>query len=174
MRRIVVIGPESTGKSTLCEDLARYFKSTYLPEYARIYLENNGSKYTYEDVLKMIKGQLESEEHFVLQNRESSFLLLDTNYLVYKVWIKEKYGKEEFIIEKLLKEDNYDFYFLCDIDVPWEFDELREHPNYEDRNRILNEYKIILTRNKLPFIILQGNRQDRLERAKIIINNLMG
>ena len=88
MKKIVVIGPESSGKSTLCEDLSAHFKSTYLPEYARIYLENNGSKYTYEDVIKMAKGQLESELHFTLQNTESPLLLLDTNYLVYKVWIK--------------------------------------------------------------------------------------
>ena len=114
MKKIVVIGPESSGKSTLCEDLSAHFKSTYLPEYARIYLENNGSKYTYEDVIKMAKGQLESELHFTLQNPESPLLLLDTNYLVYKVWIKEKYSKDESFIERLLKEDNYDYYFLAD------------------------------------------------------------
>ena len=87
MKKIVVIGPESSGKSTLCEDLSAHFKSSYLPEYARIYLENNGSQYTYQDVLKMAKGQIESEELFTLQNTERSLLLLDTNYLVYKVWI---------------------------------------------------------------------------------------
>ena len=173
MKKIVVIGPESSGKSTLCEDLSAHFKSSYLPEYARIYLENNGSQYTYQDVLKMAKGQIESEEHFTLQNPESSLLLLDTNYLVYKVWIKEKYGKDESFIERLLKEDNYDYYFLCDVDIPWEYDELREHPNSEDRNRLLNEYKIILTQNKLPFVILQGNREGRFEKAKNIINNLL-
>ena len=53
MKKIVVIGPESSGKSTLCQDLSAYFKSSYLPEYARIYLENNGSQYTYQDVLKI-------------------------------------------------------------------------------------------------------------------------
>lgn len=173
MKKIVVIGPESSGKSTLCKELSAHFKSSYLPEYARIYLENNGSKYSYEDVLEMAKGQLESEEHFALQNRESSFLLFDTNYLVYKVWIKEKYGKVESFIELLLKEDNYDYYFLCDVDIPWEYDELREHPNSDDRNRLLNEYKIILNQNKLPFVILQGNRQERLKKAKSIINNLI-
>ena len=173
MKKIVVIGPESSGKSTLCEDLSAHFKSTYLPEYARIYLENNGSKYTYEDVIKMAKGQLESEVHFTLQNPESPLLLLDTNYLVYKVWIKEKYGKDESFIERLLKEDNYDYYFLCGIDIPWEYDEFREHPNSEDRIRLFNEYKIILTQNNLPFVILQGNREERLEKAKSIINNLL-
>jgi len=166
------IGPESSGKSTLCEDLSAHFKSSYLPEYARIYLEINGPKYSYEDVIKMAMGQVYSEEHFALQNPESSLLLLDTNYLVYKVWIKEKYGKYESFLERLLKEDNYDYYFLCGVDVPWEYDELREHPNYEDRSRLFNEYKVILTQNKLPFGILQGNREERLEKAKSIINNL--
>ncbi len=173
MKKIVVIGPESSGKSTLCEDLSAHFKSTYLPEYARIYLENNGSKYSYEDVIKMAKGQLESEVHFTLQNPESPLLLLDTNYLVYKVWIKEKYSKDESLIERLLKEDNYDYYFLCGIEMPWEYDELREHPNPEDRIRLFNEYKIILTQNNFPFAILQGNREERLEKAISIINNLL-
>ena len=156
----MVIGPESTGKSTLCMDLSSCFQITSVPEYARVYLESNGAEYTYQDVLNMIYGQLESERSFIEKNGQNPFIILDTNYLTYKVWIKEKYSKDESLIERLLKEDNYDYYFLCGIEMPWEYDELREHPNPEDRIRLFNEYKIILTQNNFPFTILQGNREE--------------
>ena len=89
----MVIGPESTGKSTLCVDLSSCFQIPSLPEYARVYLESNGAGYTYQDVLNMIRGQLESERNFVEENEGSPFIILDTNYLTFKVWIQEKYKR---------------------------------------------------------------------------------
>lgn len=172
MKKIVIIGPESTGKSTLCEDLSTYFKTTYLPEYSRVYLENNGPEYTYQDVLEMVKGQLESEVRFELGNPENPFLLFDTNYLVYKVWIKEKYALEEASIEGLLKSDCYDHYLLCNVDVPWEYDAYREHPNKKDRVRLFKEYEHLLMKHQLSFSTIKGNRDERLESAKLILNNL--
>ena len=173
MKKIVVIGPESTGKSTLCEDLTDYLQTTYLPEYARVYLEKNGPEYTYQDVLKMVKGQVESEVRFELENPENPFLLFDTNYLVYKVWIKEKYNQEDPYIERLLKTDSFDHYLLCNVDIPWEYDDYREHPNDKDRARLFKEYEHVLSQNKLPFSVIKGNRKQRLDTAKKILNNLL-
>ena len=172
MKKIVVIGPESTGKSTLCLDLSSCFQITSVPEYARVYLESNGAEYTSQDVLKMIHGQLESERNFIEENSQNPFIILDTNYLTYKVWIQEKYKREEPLIEELLKIDDYAYYLLCDVDIPWDYDLLREHPNADDRQRLFNNYKSILTRNKLPFSVLTGNRQERVENAKNILNKL--
>ncbi len=172
MKKIVVIGPESTGKSTLCTDLSAYFQTTTLPEYARVYLESNGAEYTYQDVLNMIHGQLKSERIFVEENEESPFIILDTNYLTFKVWIQEKYKREEPLIEELLKVDDYTHYLLCDVDIPWKHDSLREHPNVQDRQRLLSAYKSILMVNNLPFSVVKGTRQERLEIAKKILNKL--
>ena len=168
----MVIGPESTGKSTLCTDLSAYFQTATLPEYARVYLESNGAEYTYQDVLNMIHGQLESERTFVEENEGSPFIILDTNYLTFKVWIQEKYKREEPLIEELLKVDDYTHYLLCDVDIPWKHDPLREHPNPQDRQRLLSTYKSILMVNNLPFSVLKGSRQERLEIAKNIMSKL--
>ncbi len=168
----MVIGPESTGKSTLCADLSAYFQTATLPEYARVYLESNGAGYTYQDVLNMIRGQLESERNFVEENEGSPFIILDTNYLTFKVWIQEKYKREEPLIEELLKVDDYTHYLLCDVDIPWKHDALREHPNPQDRRRLLSAYWSILEINKLPFSVLKGTRQQRLEIAKNIVNKI--
>ena len=168
----MVIGPESTGKSTLCTDLSAYFQTATLPEYARVYLESNGAEYTYQDVLNMIHGQLESERTFVEENEGSPFIILDTNYLTFKVWIQEKYKREEPLIEELLKVEDYTHYLLCDVGIPWKHDPLREHPNAQDRQRLFGAYKSILMVNNLPFSIVKGTRQERLEIAKNILNKL--
>tara|TARA_B100000674_G_C37605291_1_gene807248 strand:- start:80 stop:604 length:525 start_codon:yes stop_codon:yes gene_type:complete len=172
VKKIVVIGPESTGKSTLCMDLSSCFQITSLPEYARVYLECNGAEYTYQDVLNMIHGQLESERNCIEENGADPFIILDTNYLTYKVWIQEKYKREEPLIEELLKVDDNTHYLLCDVDIPWKYDPLREHPNAKDRQRLFSAYKSILMVNNLPFSIVKGNRQERLEIAKNILNKL--
>ena len=172
MKKIVVIGPESTGKSTLCLDLSTSFQITSVPEYSRVYLESNGAEYTYQDVLNMIYGQLESERSFIEKNGQNPFIILDTNYLTYKVWIKEKYKREEPLIEELLKVDDYTHYLLCDVDIPWKYDPLREHPNAKDRQRLFSAYKSVLMVNDLPFSIVKGSRQERLEIAKNILNKL--
>ena len=172
MKKIVVIGPESTGKSTLCLDLSSCFQITSVPEYARVYLESNGAEYTYQDVLNMIYGQLKSERIFIEENGGNPFIILDTNYITYKVWIQEKYKREEPLIEELLKIDDYTHYLLCDVDIPWKHDPLREHPNTQDRQRLFSAYKSILMVNDLPFSVVKGNRQERLEIAKNIVNKL--
>ena len=168
----MVIGPESTGKSTLCMDLSSCFQITSVPEYARIYLESNGGEYTYQDVLNMIHGQLEYERNFIEKNGRNSFIILDTNYLTYKVWIQEKYKREEPLIEELLKTDDYTHYLLCDVDIPWKHDPLREHPDAYDRQRLFRAYKSILILNDLPFSVLKGSREERLAIAKNIVSKL--
>ncbi len=172
MKKIVVIGPESTGKSTLCVDLSSCFQIPSLPEYARVYLESNGAEYTYQDILNMIHGQLESERNHIEENGNKTLIILDTNYLTYKVWIQEKYKREEPLIEELLMRDDYTHYLLCDVDTPWYYDSLREHPNANDRRRIFSAYKSILMYNNLPFTILRGSREERLAIAKSILNKL--
>ena len=172
MKKIVVIGPESTGKSTLCEGLANYYNCDFLPEYAREYLEENGPDYNFDDVQKMAAGQYESEINF-LAGLQSEFALMDTDLLVYKVWIEEKYQTQISLVETELKYQAGRHYFLCNIDLPWEFDELREHPYLQDRKRLFERYKELLVQFNCSFTILSGGKEERLKDAISILTNLI-
>lgn len=163
MKKVVVIGPESTGKSTLCEDLARFFKIDFLKEYARTYLELNGAEYTFDDVIKMAEGQIKTQNEFF---DSSQYLkLLDTDLYVYKVWIEEIFQKEIPFIELNIKESANDLYLLCDTDLPWGYDEFREHPDLKDRIRLFERYAELLKNNNEKFFVIQGDRRARLQKA---------
>ena len=97
-RKLIITGPESAGKTTLAKDLAHELKVTWLPEYARKHLEILNRPYRFEDVIEMAQVQLKKENE--LFNRSSGSLILDTNLLVYKIWIQEKYNREVDWIEK--------------------------------------------------------------------------
>lgn len=163
MKKVVVIGPESTGKSTLCEDLARFFKIDFLKEYARTYLELNGAEYTFDDVIKMAEGQIKTQNEFF---DSSQYLkLLDTDLYVYKVWIEEIFQKEIPFVETNIKESANDLYLLCDTDLPWGYDEFREHPDLKDRIRLFERYAELLKNNNEKFFVIQGDRRARLQKA---------
>ena len=162
MKKIVIIGPESTGKSTLCAQLSNHFNCSYLPEYARLYLEKNGKDYTFEDVLLMAKGQLESEQNF---KPNTPFHFIDTNIIVFKVWIEKKYQLKVDWIEEEIKNDGSDFYFLCGTDIKWKDDPLRENPDQKDREKLFKRYRELILQSKKPYAILTGSENNRLKDA---------
>ncbi len=167
MKKIVITGPESTGKSTLTTSLAKHYNATWVKEYAREYLGNLTKSYELADVLKMAKIQLE-KEHEAEKNSTNS-LFLDTDLTVFKVWLKEKYNTEINWIENEIKQSSNKLFFICDIDIPWEADPLREHPNLEDRQRIFNRYIQIMEENQFNYHIISGNKETRLKKCIEII-----
>jgi NadR type nicotinamide-nucleotide adenylyltransferase len=167
MLKIAVIGPESTGKTTLCEQLANYYGVSYVPEYARDYLLENGLDYTFEDVLKMAKGQMLLED-----NHHADLQLLDTNLYVYKVWIDVKYQKSIPWIEQELKQRHYDHYLLCHIDLPWEADPMREYPNPDDRKHLFDMYHALLQSDGTPYTIIEGNSDERMKKSIAAIESI--
>src|SRR3954469_23595930 len=139
MKKVVIIGPESTGKSTLSSQLAVHFKTNWVPEYAREYLLTHGTNYTYDDLLTIAKGQIALEDQYVektlnkpktdKRQSHSPLLFVDTDMYVMKVWCEYVFGKcHDFILNKVV-ERSADMYLLCNIDLPWEKDELREYPD---------------------------------------------
>jgi NadR type nicotinamide-nucleotide adenylyltransferase len=173
MKKIVVIGPESTGKSTLCRQLADHYGLSWVPEYARQYLLQHGTNYTYEDLLTIAKGQLALEEAYAA-SAKGPFLFVDTDMYVMKVWCEYVYGKcHQWILDRIA-ERNYDFYFLCDIDLPWVQDGLREYPDLENRQKLYRIYKDILINQSVPWLEISGNENDRLQKAILATNNLLG
>ena len=164
---IAVTGPESTGKSMLAEQLASHYNTVWVPEYAREYLEKLGHPYEQTDIQKIAQGQLNHEAK--LKEQASGFLFCDTEMLVTKIWSEVKYNRCDPWILQAVENHRYDLYLLCDIDLPWQFDPLREHP---DQRQFLFDlyYNELMTRG-FPFAVVRGKGYSRLENAIEIIEN---
>ena len=174
--KVVVIGPESTGKSTLCEQLANHYKTEWVKEYAREYLLTNGTEYSYDNLLEIAKGQFALENAAIQlvenkttniseSNSTSQIILLDTNMYVLKVWCEFVFEKCHPWILNQIVENSYDLYLLCDVDLPWVKDELREYPDLEIRERLYRHYKDLLVNQSTPWVNISGNYQQRLDNA---------
>ena len=175
LKKIVVIGPESTGKSTLCRQLAEHFETVWCPEYAREYLLTNGKDYSFSDLLTIAKGQITSEEYWeeVLEKRAAPLLeqdydipyFIDTNMIVMKVWSEFVFNQCHPFIDEQLTKRQYDHYLLCQPDLEWEKDELREYPDLETRERLFLIYKNYLEQQAVPWTIIKGKNAERVQGA---------
>ncbi len=161
--RIAVTGPESTGKTTLAQQLAQHFDTVWVPEYVREYFEINGSNYAYDDLTKIAKGQLALENKMVEQ--ANCLLFSDTEMLVMKIWSQYKFGKCDPWILNAIETHLYDLFLLCDIDLPWEYDPLRENPSETERKAIFRLYKKELDNYGFPYGIVSGKGEERIENA---------
>ncbi len=170
IKNFVITGPESSGKSTLTEFLAKAYNLNWVKEHARDYLNNLTQAYTFEDVINMAKIQLQKEQEAVLQNET---LFLDTDLTVFYVWIKEKYKQEVDWINEHLAQAQNKIYLLCAVDLKWEEDPLREHPKLEDRERLFDEYQKLFELYNLTYHIISGDKIAREKKAKEIINKLI-
>ena len=178
IKKIVAIGPESTGKSVLCEQLADHYKTIWCPEYAREYLVTHGNKYNYDDLLTIAKGQLQIEDSLIEKIQNSKFKtqnlgFIDTDMYVMKVWAEFVFQKcHRYILEQII-ERKYDLYLFCNIDLPWVKDELREYPDLESRERLYYIYKDILVNQSVPWVSIHGSYENRLKLAITAVDNLM-
>jgi len=188
-KKIVIIGPESTGKSTLCELLAQHYNTQWCPEFAREYLLTNGMNYTYNDLLTIAKGQIAMEEEYaqsIVGSRESivnpapnsklqtpNLLFIDTDMHVMKVWCEFVFGKcHKWILDQLAKR-KYDLYLLCNTDLPWVKDELREYPDLQTREKLYNIYKSTLQNQSVPWVDINGDYEERLQTAITAVNKIL-
>jgi NadR type nicotinamide-nucleotide adenylyltransferase len=172
IKKIVIIGPESAGKSTLCEKLASHYQTLWAPEYAREYLEKHGTDYAYEDLLTIAKGQIELEEkitdELLLQpsaSRLQPYAFIDTDMYVMKVWAEYVFNNCHNWILNRIAERKYDLYLLCDVDLPWIEDHLREYPDEKIRRKLFYFYKELMVNQSTPWCIISGNYEERLEKA---------
>lgn len=195
LKKVVVIGPESTGKSTLCEQLAQHYDSMWCPEFAREYLLTNGTHYTYDDLLTIAKGQLALEDEYAAMlnsqcstNNEQlskavsshspftihhSPLFIDTDMYVMKVWCEFVFEKcHRFILDKIV-ERKYDLYLLCNTDLPWTKDELREYPDIGSRQKLYQIYKDILINQSVPWAEISGDYEQRLQKAITAVDKIL-
>ncbi|HTB52782.1 MAG TPA: ATP-binding protein [Ferruginibacter sp.] len=179
-KKIVVIGPESTGKSTLCEQLADHYKTDWVKEYAREYLLTNGTDYTFDDLLVIAKGQLQLEDKCSMFNAQLSTLnyqpstiFIDTDMYVMKVWCEFVFEKcHNFILNQIV-ERKYDLYLFCNVDLPWVKDELREYPDLASREKLYHIYKDAMVNQNVPWIDISGTYDERLQKAITAIDKII-
>ncbi len=198
LKKVVVIGPESTGKSTLCKQLAAHFQTRWCPEFARQYLLEHGMNYTYDDLLTIAKGQIDLEEEYIDEVRKSkrpedrkttiidkeilsglsdfptsSLLFIDTDMYVMKIWCEFVFGKcHQFILDRIAAR-KYDLYLLCKIDLPWIKDELREYPDLERRKELYSIYKNTMVGQSTPWVEICGSYEERLNKAIAAVGNIL-
>lgn len=167
IKKFVIIGPESTGKSTLSHHLAAHYNTLWVPEYAREFLLKNGTDYTYPALLKIAHGQLELEEKVVASAQEISagLIFIDTDMYVMKVWCEYVFNECYSWILNRISERAYDGYLLCDTDIPWVKDELREYPDLKTRKRLFHHYRDILINQSVPWVEIKGNEESRINMA---------
>jgi NadR type nicotinamide-nucleotide adenylyltransferase len=176
-KKIVVIGPESTGKSMLCEQLANHYGTAWCREYAREYLLKHGMNYNFDDLLTIAKGQLAAEDELV-----NSFtptpgrvlpLFIDTDMYVMKVWCEFVFGNcHRFILNEIATR-RYDLYLLCNIDLDWVKDELREYPDIESRRQLYAHYKDIMINQATPWAHISGNYRERFLKAVDAVDKII-
>jgi len=172
--KVVLFGPESTGKTTLSRQLARFYNSVWVPEYAREYLQNkwNNERKTCEpkDLLPIAIGQMKLEN--TLAKKTDTVLICDTDLLETKVYSEAYYeGDCNPILDKYAQENSYDLYFLTYIDTPWEADDLRDKPH--ERERMFHAFETALKQNNKPYVLLKGGKKERFEKAIFHINKLL-
>ena len=166
--KIVFTGPESSGKTTIAKLAATTYQTNWLPEYARTYLNQLNRPYIAADLVEIATGQLLSEQQFIKKYPSQEFLFFDTSFLVIKVWSIFKYGFYNFKLEQLLRQNLPDIFFLCDWQIPWEYDPLRETPN--DRAALYAIYKAEVSALKVPFFEITGSETERLNGVRKVLS----
>ncbi|MBZ9652392.1 AAA family ATPase [Psychroflexus montanilacus] len=173
LTKIVLFGPESTGKSSLAEALAKEFDTEWVPEFAREYLQkkydNSAEVCEPSDLIPIAKGQLQLEN--AKAQRASNYLFCDTNVLQTLTYAKVYYENyENPILEQCVQQHKYAYYFLTFIDTPWVEDDLRDKPN--ERKEMFTIFENALIQRNIPFTTLKGDLKQRLQKATSIIKTL--
>lgn len=161
LKRISITGPESTGKTDLAQSLSKVFNDKWISEYARDYLEQNGSQYTLHDVENIAKGQWKREEE--MAKVANQYLFCDTDFTVTKIWCEVVFGQCPEWIDTQFKQHRYDLYLLCYPDLDWSPDPLRENPN--NRLELFDLYHQALKQIGANFQIVDGQGHQRVQKA---------
>jgi HTH-type transcriptional regulator, transcriptional repressor of NAD biosynthesis genes len=161
IKKVVLFGSESTGKTTLAQQLADHYNTVWVPEYSRIYQEEKNRALTIEDVIPIVLGQWQLEERAIQE--ASKLLICDTDLLETKVYSEAYNGICPPWLLEQIPHRLADLYLLADIDLPWEPDGIRDRPDnrLEMHGFFHNE---LLSRN-VPFTIISGNFEERLQKA---------
>lgn len=195
IKKVAVIGPESTGKSSLCEQLAVHYQTDWVPEYAREFLITHGKSYSYNDLLPIAQEQIAAEERglatlvkksallqkddpvqkneWSASHKNTSLLFIDTELYVVKVWCEFVFEQCHTWILDQIPQRKYDLYLLCDTDLPWVRDELREYPDLKSRRELYHIYKDIMVNQPVPWVNISGNYEQRFQIAVTAVDRVL-
>ena len=150
MFRVGIIGPESTGKSTLATYLAHRYNGVLVSEYAREYMERLAPsyEYTYDDIVAIAQQQIH-----VISNISSDLVIFDTELIITKVWFLHKYGVCPDFLRDAIQNNPMDIYLLCYPDIPWQPDPVRENPNI--REYLFDWYEREIQTLDIPYYIIR-------------------
>ena len=151
MYKVGIIGPESTGKTTLARYLAERYHGVLVPEYAREYVEQLGRPYTREDVETIARHQIEQLQRLTTNDQRLYFF--DTELIITKVWFEYKYGECPAWVEDALRRFPMDVYLLCYPDIEWQFDPVRENP--DNREELFLRYEQEIQKLSIPYYIIR-------------------
>lgn len=175
MIKIAIVGPENAGKSVLTKELSAHFQAPFATEFARAFLEENGTAYTYATLLAIAQGQWQYQQTAVLEAEKagSPIMFWDTDMLVMKIWCEFVYQNcHAFILEKLATEPA-DYYLLCQSNLPWVNDGLREYPDHAVRQTLYHIYKSFLVEQQIPFAEINGIGPERMSQAIAACNQFL-
>jgi nicotinamide riboside kinase len=161
--KIVVCGPESTGKTELAEHLSDMLGADLIPEYARSYVEKLDRPYTYKDVEHIARVQ--EKELMKAVPKNSRIIILDTYLVITRIWFLEVFGRAPGWIEKSLRNSAIDLYLLCYPDIEWVKDPVRENPDPK-RKYLFDRYREEIERLDLPWEEVRGHGEQRFENAR--------
>ena len=165
-----VLGAESTGKTTLCRDLAAHFGCPWVPEYMRTYLQakwdDEQLTCTWEDLLPIAQGQIELENKLAEQAAQTSdnshYLFCDTSLFELMVYANWYYSDCPEALTQAALAHHYDMILLTDVDTPWVADDLRDSPH--QRDEISAYFSDQLTTHNKSFRVIGGNREARVQQ----------
>ncbi len=161
VKKIALIGPESTGKTTLCKQLAEHFQTVWVREFARGYISSLNRKYTLEDIEHCAREQLKQEEEQLA--KASHFLFCDTELIIAKVWCEDVFKTVPQWIEEMIGRHRYDLFLLTSPDIPFEKDNVRENPHRGEF--FFKRYRSELIKRNFSFEIVNGKGSRRLSNA---------
>ena len=167
--KIAIVGPESTGKSTMSDYLAKHYNTVWVPEFARDYCAALKEPPIWQDEINMFYGQLALEEEYL--PKANKLLICDTTFITVKIWSDQMFGRSPQEVLDELPKHPYDLYLLLDIDMPWEEDPLRDFPDM--REHFMGVWHKELNEINANYVVISGIGQERYDRAVRAIDDFL-
>lgn len=167
--KIAVVGPESTGKSTMSAYLAKHYNTIWVEEFARGYCEKLTEAPTLQDEINMFHGQVALEDELLPQ--ANKLLICDTTFITVKIWSDEMFGKSPQEVLDELPKRTYDLYLLLNIDLPWEDDPLRDFPH--KREHFMDVWYKELDALNARYVVISGTGPERYHSAVDTIDKFL-